>query len=184
MLGEDVVEILDLEPADAGLQQRDRRVADIGRPVCHAADEEAAEDEVEGVGAEARVGGRELFDVALDVFGVGGVKWEGRGGSADGRDGGEIDAVDVGCGRVGGGEGVSDCAGAAADVEEALGVAEGGVDDMVVHEVCEGGGLGFEAGVFGGTGGVRWRGQDVWTAVLTRFGGGIRFRCCGKIFGP
>lgn len=74
------------------------------------------------------------------------------------RDGGEVDTVDAGGGGVGGGEKVGDGASAAANVEKALGVGEGGVDDFVVHEVCKGGGLRFEAGVFGGTGDVSQRG--------------------------
>lgn len=54
---------------------------------------------------------------------------------------------------------VRDGAGAAADVEEALRVAERGVDDVVVHELGIAGGLLFEAGVFGRAGDVRgWNG--------------------------
>lgn len=65
----------------------------------------------------------------MDVFDV----W-GRGfGAADGRDGGEVEAVDAGGGRVGQAEGVGDGAGAAADVEEAVRGGEGGMDDAVVH---------------------------------------------------
>ena len=68
------------------------------------------------------------------------------------RDGGEIDAVDGGGGGVGDAEMMGDGAGTAADVEETLGGVEGSVDDAVVHEFCEAGGLLFEAGLLDGTG--------------------------------
>lgn len=47
-------------------------------------------------------------------------------------------------------------AGAAADVEEALWVVEGCVDYAVVHELCEAGGLLFEAGMLDRAGSVSW----------------------------
>lgn len=53
-----------------------------------------------------------------------------------------------------GAEVAGDCAGAAAEVEDTGRLGEGGMDNGVVHELGEAGGLVFEAGVFGGAGGV------------------------------
>ncbi len=72
-----------------------------------------------------------MSDVALDVGDV----WRRCGvGARDAGDGGEVDAVDVGGGWVAEAEMVGYGAGAAADVEEAVGVVQGGVDGAVVHE--------------------------------------------------
>ena len=103
----------------AGCEQRGDGV-DIALPVGHAEDEEAAEDEVERGGREARVrelvgagtgGADEFFEVALDeleVWRLGVQRW----------DWGQVEAVDGG-GGAGGCEGVRDGASAAADVEGA-----------------------------------------------------------------
>ena len=61
------------------------------------------------------------------------VRWLGL-GPLGLRDGGEINAVNVGGGRVGGAKEMGDGASTAADVEEAVGVVEGCVDGFVVHE--------------------------------------------------
>ena len=129
---------------------RHHGIAHVARPVHHAADQEPAEDVVEATGREPFVGPGQLFHVALDVRDI---RRRGRPGPVDVRDGGEVEAVGVEGGRVGGGEMVRDGAGSAADVEEAVRVAELGVDHAVVHEVCEAGGLVFEAVMLDGAGG-------------------------------
>lgn len=153
----DVVEILHLDPP-ARFQQRDDRVAHVAPPVRHAAYQEPAEDVVEAPRREAFVRLCQLFHIALDISDV-----PRRGhGPLDVRDGGDVEAVDGGSGGVCGAEMVGDGAGAAADVEEAVRVDERGVDDAVVHEFCEAGGLLFEAGVLEGAGGFfSWNQRSV-----------------------
>lgn len=157
MLVPDVVEILHLDPP-ARFQQRDDRVAHVAPPVRHAAYQEPAEDVVEAARREAFVRLCQLFDIALDISDV-----RRRGHvPLDVRDGGDVEAVDGGSGGVCGAEMVGDGAGAAADVEEAVRVEERGVDDAVVHEFCEAGGLLFEAGVLEGAGGFfSWNQRSV-----------------------
>lgn len=89
----------------------------------------------------------------MDVGDVARGSW--IGGARDLREGGEIEAIDVGGGRVRGAEVVGHGPGAAADVEEALWVGKGGVDYAVVHKLCEAGGLFFEAGMLDRTRGVK-----------------------------
>ena len=97
-----------------------RHGIDVALPLGHAEDEEAAKDEVERGGCEARVrelvgagavGADEFFEVSLDeleVWGLGAQWW----------DRGQVEAVDGG-GGAGGCEGERNGTGAAADVESA-----------------------------------------------------------------
>lgn len=62
----DIVQILHLDPT-ARFEQGGDGLTHVGGPVRHTADEQAAEDVIEGGGSKAGVGGGEFLHVALDV---------------------------------------------------------------------------------------------------------------------
>jgi len=128
----------------AGTQQRSY-IADVSRPIRNATHEQSAKDEVDGGRGKAGIPGGKAAEVGGDEVDV----WR----SGDGGDGGDIDAGDVRGGEEGA-EVAGDGAGAAAEVEDTGRLGEGGMDNGVVHELGEAGGLVFETGVFGGAGGV------------------------------